>query len=221
MSSKPTQAYANHPPGFQVSGPIGPGVAGDVSSGSPAAGSGNAGVSRGVCPLQSTVTVTTQYTVTVTSITEVASTARAPSPSQAGSTINGLTGPGSPAHNEFGSDSIGSGSPLENGLSAISSTSPKRTTCRRATTSGTAAVSASAGVGGLHGNGTSRGPRYPVAGHASSLLGPIKASNSSGSGVEVNTTATTGYTPDADLHGEFWAGGMYISFFLRTTLRVA
>ena len=178
-------------------------------TGSPAAGISNAGVSLGACSRQTTVTVTTQYTVTVTQVAAVTTTAGSASPLQNGSTANG---PGSPAQNGSYNGSNGSGSSLENGVSAngvsaSGSAGPKRTKCSKAKAHGTGAASASAGFGSLYGNGTRQDSKYPAAANASSLLGPGTSNNTSMLPAQANTTATTNGTSDADLRGEFWAGG--------------
>ena len=173
-------------------------------TGSPAAGNSNSGVSLGICSPQSTVTVTTQYTVTVTQIAAVATTAGSASPLQNGSTANG---PGSPAQNGSYNGSNGSGSSLENGVSASGSAGPKCTTCSKANAYGTVAASASTGMGSLYGNGTRQGSKYSAAANASSLPGPGTSNNSSILSAQANTTETTNGTSDANLRGEFWAGG--------------
>ena len=129
------------------------------------------------------------------------------SPLQNGSTANGSIGHGSPAQNESATGSNGFGSPLENGVSANASAGPKRTMCKKANASGTATASASAGMRGLYGNGTLQGSKYPVAADASSPSGSGGSANSTGSLAGSNATETTNDTSDANLHGEFWAGG--------------
>ena len=259
-SSEPSQASVYLPPGPQASGASAPGTAGDLNSGSPAAGSNNAGDSPGVCPLQSVVTLTTQYTVTVTqngpaaAATAFATIAGATAPLQtgsisngsngpgsiaqngsgnnsnssgsmlgngsaaSGSTSNGSNGPGSVAQNGSGNNSNSSGSTLENGSAATGSIGPKRTKCRKPNAPSIAVASASAGTGGLFGNGTSGYLHYPVAANTSSSSGPSTSSNATGSHTGVNTTLTMNHTSDANLNGEFWAGGIYISLLLWTNL---
>ena len=133
------------------------------------------------------------------------STANSPgSPAQNGSTANG---PDSSAQNGSYNGSNGSVNSLENGVSASGLAGPKRTTCSKASAHGTVAASASAGMGSLYGNGTRQDSKYPVAANASSLPGPGTSNNSSMLPAQANTTATTNGTLDADLRGEFWAGG--------------
>ena len=168
---------------------------------------GISGSPGGVCPLQSTITVTNQYTVTMAQATAVLTMAGPASPLQNGSTANGSIGHGSPAQNESATGSNGFGSPLENGVSANASAGPKRTMCKKANASGTATASASAGMRGLYGNGTLQGSKYPVAADASSPSGSGGSANSTGSLAGSNATETTNDTSDANLHGEFWAGG--------------
>ena len=148
--------------------------------------------------MQLTVTVTTQYTVTVTQAAALASTTGAASPMQNSSAVNGSGGPSSPAQNGSRDGSNGSAIHLKNGVSANGSTSPKRTKCSKANASGTAG----AGMGGLYGNGTLQGSKHPAAAKASS-----PSTNSSGSVTGSSTTAMTNDTSDANLHGEFWTGG--------------
>lgn len=111
------------------------------------------------------------------------------SPLQNGSSVNSSTGFGSPAQN--GSDNAG----------------PQRTKGSKANASGPVAASAFAAMGGLHGNGTLQGSKHPVAANASSPLGSGMNGNSTGSLAGSNTTATRNDTSDANLYGEFWAGG--------------
>lgn len=109
----PSQQPAGQGPssGSPSTGNGAPGGLENGSSGSPVAGSGNAGGSPGICPLQSTVTITTQYTVTVTQAAAVATTAGPAGLLQKGSTVNGSTGPGSLAQNGSGNGSNGSANP--------------------------------------------------------------------------------------------------------------
>ncbi len=172
--------------------------------------------------MPSTVTVTTQYTITVTQAASVFTTAGAASPLQKGSTANGSEGPGNPAQNESGNDSNSPGSPAQNGsgdnTQGSNSTLENGTSVNGSTGgpaqngSGTAAASASTGMGNLYGNGTLSGSKYPVVTNASSPSGSNTSSNSTGSLTGLNTTVAMHYTSeDADLYGEFWAGGMYVS----------
>lgn len=160
--------------------------------------------------MQSTVTVTTQYTITVTQAAAVATTVNAASLLQNGSIVNGSISSGSSAQNGSGKGSNSSDSPLGTGVSPSSSPSSKGKTCSHAKTSGAAAASASAGIGGLYGNGIVQGSKYPVSTNASSSPSPDTRSNTTASVNGLNTTATMNYTSDADLHGQFWAGGMYV-----------
>ena len=234
-SSQTSQAYANPMPhqaagqastsGSSSSGSSSPekaalGSLDHVSSGSLAGGSGNAGGFQGVCPLQSTVTVTTQYTITVTQAAAIASTADAANPLQYGSIGSSSKGPSAQAQNGSGNDSDSSNGLVANGISAKSSISSKGTKCGKKRASGTAAVSASTAVGGLYGNGTMRGSKYPVAANASSRSSSDTSSNSTASSTGKNSTVPTNYTSDANLRGEFWAGGMCLFFSIRVNSRV-
>ena len=134
----------------------------------------------------------------------------AASPMQDGSTLDGSNGTGGLAQNGSGNPSNGSDSVLGNGSPADSSIAPKRTKCSKIHAAGTAAAKASAGIGGLYGNATVQGSRYPVAANTSSPLGSSTKRNSTDSLTGLNTTATMNHTADANLHGQFWAGGMYI-----------
>ena len=156
--------------------------------------------------MQSTVTVTTQYTITVTQAAAVATTAGLIRPLQNGLTVNGSSGPGNSGQNGSGNGSNGSGSQSENGISVNGSAGPKVTNCSKANASGTAAASASAAMGGLYRNGTLQGSKYVANANASSLLGSGTSSNTTGSLAEFNATTKTNDTTDANLHGEFWAG---------------
>ena len=183
------------------------------SSASDGAGSGNTGGTGGspeVCPLQSTVTMTTQYTVTVTLAAAVDTSTSAASPMQDGSALDGSNATSGSAQNGSGNPSNGSGSASGNGSTADSSVAPKRTKCSKIHAAGTAASRASTGVGGLYGNATAQDSTYPVSANISSPSGSSTKRNSTGSLTGLNTTVTTNHTPDANLHGQFWAGGMYI-----------
>ena len=134
---------------------------------------------------------------------------------QDGSILDGSNGIDGSALNGSGNPSNGSDGALGNGLPANgspadSSVAPKRTKCSKVNAAGTAAAKASAGIGGLYGNATAQGSRYPVAANTSSASGSSTKSNSTGSLTGLNTTATMNHTADANLHGQFWAGGMYI-----------
>lgn len=160
--------------------------------------------------MQSTVTITTQYTVTVTQAAAVDTSTSAASPMQDGSTLDGSNSNGGSAQNGSGNPSNASDSALGSGSAADSSIAPKRTKCSKVNAAGTAAARASAGIGGLYGNATAQGSRYPVSANISSPSGFSTKGNSTGSLTGLNTTATTNHTADANLHGQFWAGGMYI-----------
>ena len=134
---------------------------------------------------------------------------------QDGSALDGSNGTGGSAQNGFGNPSNGSDSASgddspANGSPAYSSIVPKRTKCSKVNAAGTAAARASAGIGDLYGNATAQGSRYPVAANTSSPSGSSTKGNSTGSLTGLNTTATMNHTADANLHGQFWAGGMYI-----------
>ena len=129
---------------------------------------------------------------------------------QDGSTLNGSNGTGGSAQNGSGNPSNGSDSALGNGSPANGSVAPKRTKCSKVNAAGTAAAKASAGIGDLYINATAQGSRYPVPANTSSPSGSTTERNSTGSLTGLNTTATMNQTADANLHGQFWAGGMYI-----------
>ena len=165
--------------------------------------------------------MTTQYTVTVTQAAAVVTSTSAVSPMQDESTLDGSNGTGGSAQNGSGNpsngadSSLGNGSPVNDstadGSPADSSIAPKRTKCSKVNAAGTAAARASAGIGSLYGNATAQGSRYPVVANTSSPSGSSSMRNSTGSLTGLNTTATMNHTADANLHGQFWAGGMYIS----------
>ena len=212
-SSQPGQGFATPAPGqaagrgptseYASSGSAAPGGINDSSSASPGAVSGNPGGSPEGCPLQSTVTITTQYTITVTQAVAIGTGSSFTSPLQNGSTLNASNVTGGSAQND--SDSV-----LGNGVPANGLIAPKRTKCSKANVSGTAAAGASTGMGGLYGNGTLQGSKYSVSWNASSPSGSDTRGNSSTSSLGRNTTTTLNYTSDADLHGQFWAGCMYM-----------
>ena len=137
------------------------------------------------------------------------------------STLDGSNDTGGSAQNGSGNPSNGSDSPLgndspANGSPAYSSIALKRTKCSKVNAAGTAAARASSGIGDLYGNATAQGSRYPVTANTSSPSGSSTKGNSTGPLTGLNTTVTMNYTADANLHGQFWAGGMYIPrlFFL-------
>ena len=133
---------------------------------------------------------------------------------QDGYTLDGLDAPGGSVQNGSGNPSNGPGSVLGIGSSSDSSIAPKRTKCSKVHAAGTAAARASAGIGGSYGNATAQGSRYPVPANTSSPPGLNTKRNSTVSLTGLNTTATVDHTADANLHGQFWAGGMYISRLL-------
>ena len=221
-SSQASQAYAKPMP-HQAAGqgstsgspPFGKSALGSldhVNSGPLAAGSGNAGGSPGVCPLQSTITTTTRYTITVTQAAAVATTAGAAEPLQDGSIVSGSKGR-SQAQNGSGNNSNSSDSLVVNGVSASGSIGPKGTKCGKGNASGTAAASTSTGTGDQYGNGSMRGSKSPVSANASLSSVSDTSSNSSAPLIGINSTASMNYTSDANLRGEFWAGGMSIQAF--------
>ena len=223
-STQPSQGYA-YPPlqqhvgqgsasGYPSSGGGTDGIE-NGNSGSPAAGSGGSPV---VCPLQSTVTFTTQYTTTVTQAAAAATTAGIANPSQNASTVNSSTGPDSQIQSGSGNASNGSGNPLENGVYANGSIGPKCTACCKANASGPATASASAGTGGLYGNGTLQNSKYPATANASSPLNSGTSTNSTGSLAGYGMNSTTNQTSEVNLHGEFWAGSVRLFGLLNTHL---
>lgn len=146
----------------------------------------------------------------MTQAAAVATTANTASLLRNGSIENGSKSSGSSAQNVPGKGSNGSDSPLRTGVSPSGSPSSGVKAFSGAETSGADAASASAGMGDPYGNGTVQGSKYPVSTNASSSSSPDTRDNTTTSVNGLNTTATMNYTSDADLHGQFWAGGMYI-----------
>ena len=151
--------------------------------------------SPGVCGPQTTATMTTQYTVTITQAAEAgnspgATNAAVSSPSS----ISGAVATTSTAINGV----------VPSSLAANASTGRRRTKCSTATR--TVVASASSGIGSLYGNGTQGSPLEKVA-----ILpkvpgsSPQEAATQSPSPV-ASTSQSNSMNTTSDVNSEFWAG---------------